>query len=141
MISVNGGRYPHSAARAIHCIGEERRLTKKGRMGRYKLSSGSLEILYTGSQHEGNNMPATEILTTVVGTSAGKKVHAPTGQSGNIYASVYDWVSEKTRAGIKVQDVTSTVLVQGVTQVGHEWAAYEEVVGGDTLVTIFEITQ
>jgi hypothetical protein len=85
-------------------------------------------------------MPATEIVTTVVATSNGKDIHAPTGQSGNTFASVYDWVAEKKRAGIEVQDVTSTILVQGVTQIGHSWAAYQRLVGRDALLTIFEIT-
>jgi len=86
-------------------------------------------------------MPATEIFTTVVGKSAGKDVHKPTGQSGQTFPSVFDWVAGKKKAGIDVQEVTSTVLVMGATEIGHDWAAYTEIAQGKTLLTIFEITR
>jgi hypothetical protein len=81
-------------------------------------------------------MPATEIVTTVVGTYAGKEVHAPTGWKGQTFSGVHDWVAGKRTAGITVRDVSSSVLVKGASQ----WAAYEEKVGSDTLLTIFEVT-
>jgi len=81
-------------------------------------------------------MPATEIVTTIVGTYAGKEVHAPTGSRGPTFPNVRDWVANKSRAGITVQDVSSSVTVTGTSQ----WAAYVEKVGGDTLLTIFEVT-
>ena len=85
-------------------------------------------------------MPATEIITTIIGKAAGKDIHKPTGQTGNSFPSVFDWIAGKKKAGIDVQDVTSRVLVTGVTEIGHEWAAYREMVGNNPLLTIFEIT-
>jgi hypothetical protein len=53
-------------------------------------------------------MPATEIVTTVVGTYAGKEVHAPTGWKGQTFPSAHDWVTGKLNAGITVKDVSSS---------------------------------
>ena len=85
-------------------------------------------------------MPATEIVTTIIGKSAGKDIHKPTGQTGNTFPTVFDWIAGKKKVGIQVSDVTSTVLVVGIKRNGHHWAAYEEMVGTVPLLTIFEIT-
>lgn len=83
-------------------------------------------------------MSATEITTKIIGQIIGKNIHEPTGHKGNTFNTVHDWVAQKNKAGIKVKDVTVSVLV--CSNNGSGWAAYEEQAAKNTLITIFEIT-
>jgi hypothetical protein len=81
-------------------------------------------------------MAATELVTTIAGTYAGREVHEPTGKKGNTFNHVSEWLAGKQQAGIAVWDATPNVLVRGVKQ----WAAYIEPAGRDYILTIFEVT-
>ncbi len=83
-------------------------------------------------------MPATEIITKSIGQFANKNIHEFTGDKGNTYSTVNDWVLQKKNLGIQVKNVTGSVLVCNNNGLG--WAAFEEQEGKNTLVTIFEIT-
>ena len=52
-------------------------------------------------------MPATEIVTSSLGFWAGKEILEPTGDKGNVFPSIADWLVQKRSAGIQVVDVTN----------------------------------
>lgn len=81
-------------------------------------------------------MPATELVVTALGMVGGKELLVPTGQQGNTFAHVQDWVTAKLKAKAPVKDVSSRVLVKGIKQ----WAVFEEKSGAKTIRTVFKIT-
>ena len=82
-------------------------------------------------------MTATEIIYTKSGQKPnGKDLYIPTGKEGHQFSSVADWIGQKKSAGICIKDITSNVLVKGIS----EWMAFEENVANDVLITIFKIT-
>lgn len=81
-------------------------------------------------------MPATELVVTALGMVGGKELLVPTGQQGNAFAHVQDWVTAKLKAKTPVKDVSTRVLVKGIKQ----WAVFEEKSGAKTIRTVFKIT-
>ena len=81
-------------------------------------------------------MPATEILVTSMGKVGDKELLVPTGQQGDTFAHVQDWVTAKLKAKKPVKDISTFVLVKGIKQ----WAVYEQKAGAKTVRTVFKIT-
>ncbi len=81
-------------------------------------------------------MPATELVVTSMGSVAGKELLIPTGEEGQYYPHVQNWVTAKLKAKKPVKDISNQVLVKGIKQ----WAVFEEKAGGKTLRTVFKIT-
>ena len=81
-------------------------------------------------------MPATELFVTSMGSVAGKELLVPSGQEGQHFAHVQDWVTAKLKSKKPVKDISKLVLVKGIKQ----WAVYEEKAGAKTVRTVFKIT-
>jgi hypothetical protein len=81
-------------------------------------------------------MPATELVVTSFGKVGDKELLVPTGQQGNTFAYVQDWVTEKLKAKTQVKDISPSVLVKGIKQ----WSVFEEKAGSKTIRTVFKIT-
>lgn len=81
-------------------------------------------------------MPATELTVTPAGKMAGKDMLVPTGQEGEHFGHVQDWLTRQRKAGKTQRDISNQVLVKGIKQ----WAVYEEKSGGKTVRTVFKIT-
>ncbi len=83
-------------------------------------------------------MPAIEIITKEIGTSHGYIIHEYTGNRLNGFNSIGDWIAQKGMVGICVKDVSNTILVCNNGQ--KSWKAFEEQVGNDFILHVFEIT-
>ena len=81
-------------------------------------------------------MPATEIVVTLLGRVGDKELLVPTGQQGQTFAHVQDWVTEKLKAKAAMKDISTQVLVKGIKQ----WAVFEEKSGSKKVRTVFKIT-
>ena len=81
-------------------------------------------------------MPATELFVTSLGKVGEKELLIPTGQQGNTFAHVQDWVTAKLKAKKPVKDISTSVLVKGIKQ----WSVFEEKSGSKTIRTVFKIT-
>ena len=81
-------------------------------------------------------MPATEIVVTSLGRVGDKELLVPTGQQGQTFAHVQDWVTDKLKAKAAMKDISTQVLVKGIKQ----WAVFEEKSGSKKVRTVFKIT-
>ena len=81
-------------------------------------------------------MPATELAVTSLGKVGEKELLVPTGQQGVTFPHVQDWVTAQLKAKISVKDISTLVLVKGMTQ----WAVYEHKSGSKLIRTVFKIT-
>ena len=81
-------------------------------------------------------MPATEIVVTLLGRVGDKELLVPTGQQGQTFAHVQDWVTDKLKAKAAMKDISTQVLVKGIKQ----WAVFEEKSGSKKVRTVFKIT-
>lgn len=80
-------------------------------------------------------MPITEIVTKSLERWGNKEILDPTGNTGNTYASIGDWLLQKKAAGIPVYDVTFTVVVRSIDR----WVAFEELHSTGVIRTVFQI--
>jgi hypothetical protein len=81
-------------------------------------------------------MPATEIVVTSLGRVGEKELLVPTGQQGQTFAHLQDWVDVRLPGKSALKDISNTVLIKGIKQ----WTVFEEKAGAKKIRTVFKIT-
>ena len=81
-------------------------------------------------------MPATELFVTSLGRVGEKELLVPTGQQGQTYAHLQDWMDGRPPGKSALKDISNSVRVKGIKQ----WTVFEEKAGAKKIRTVFKIT-
>ena len=81
-------------------------------------------------------MPATELFVTSLGRVGEKELLVPTGQQGQTFVHLQDWMDARSPGKSALKDISNTVLIKGIKQ----WTVFEEKRGAATVLTVFKIT-